>query len=234
MKRLAFATALLVLLTIAATGAWADAIPPQITLGPPPPNAPGAATSIAFTKSAGSSSFNFVTNCGAIAHCISGSGSFDPLGIDAPYTVWIKGPSTTLTFVDPSDYSVGMGTATMFLDIKLGAGGSLGDLLAAVVLTDLFGVKGPAPSFVGNFTTISSSGSFVANFPVGTPGSLDFTVQLGKHPTFGPLPVGKTTSGYLSSGEVVAPVVVPEPSSLALLGTGVLGLAALLRRKMIH
>lgn len=232
MKRLAFATALLVLLTIAATGAWADAIPPQVTLGPPPPGVLGAAKSIVFTKGVGSSSFDFSGKCGGISQCISGSAELDPQVITATYTMWIKGPSPTITFVDPSDYSVSMGTATMFLDVKLGAGGSLGDLLGTVVLTDFYGVKGPAPTFDGTFTTVSSSGALAAIFPPTTVGSIDFTVQLGKHPTFGPLPVGKTTAGYLSSGEVLG--VVPEPTSLALLGTGVLGLAAVLRRKMIH
>jgi hypothetical protein len=239
MKRLAFATTLFVLLMIAATGAWADAIPPQVTLGPPPTNAPGATTSIVFTNSGGNRTFNFNTSCGSTPHCIFGGGQLDPLALDGSYTMWIKGGVPTLTPVPGGfgSFTVDMGSATMFMDVKLN--GSMGELFAQVILTDLFSGGTPArPSpvatFDGTFMTLSSSGSFTSMFPPTGVGSIDFTVQLGNHRPLGPLAPNVTTSGYLSSGESVAPLVVPEPSSLALLGTGVLGLAALLRRKMIH
>jgi hypothetical protein len=171
----------------------------------------------------------FVGTCGAIPQCIAGSASLDGPGITGSYQMLIKGGS--LTLIDgSSDFTIDMGTSSVLLDVKLGSGGSMGELLATVTLTDLFGGKGRVPTFDGTFTTLSSTGSFASVYSPGAVGSIDFTIQLGKHPPFDPLPVGSTTGGYLSSGEVVAPTSVPEPTSLALFGTGVLGLAGLIRR----
>jgi hypothetical protein len=42
---------------------------------------------------------------------------------------------------------------------------------------------------------------------------------------------GQSVQGPLSSGEVIG-VPTPEPGTLALFGTGILGLAGLIRRKL--
>lgn len=81
---------------------------------------------------------------------------------------------------------------------------------------------------ISNLRT-NQSGTISA--PTGDYALVDFIVNLGGNPTLDAVYQGQvgSTQGYLSSGEV-APV--PEPSRLLLFGSGMVGIAGLLRRKL--
>ena len=231
MKRIAFATvACLALLVLAASGAFADAVPPQVTLSS------GTNGSVVFTGAGSSVSVDFTghsTGC-PNTRCVSGAAILD-LGTGLPgsqipgnYWMWIVGGPITL-MGGPSDYTV-TASGTIYLDVKLGSSGSLGNLLTTVSLQDLTGGSGRYPQFDGTFLTSISTLDFKSLFPATIEGTIDYTVKLPLNSGFGPKPQGSSVSGYISSGEVDSPV--PEPGTLGLLGTGILGLAGLIRRKI--
>jgi hypothetical protein len=87
-----------------------------------------------------------------------------------------------------------------------------------------------APRFIGGLNITSSN---IPGFVDGGYADLDFNAYLGSNPTIDQVYSGlaHSTEGPLSSGEIV-PAATPEPSSIALFGSGVLGLAGLLRRKL--
>ena len=225
MKKLALATACAAFLTITAVGAWANAIPPQVTLSS------SSVGSVYFGNSGGTLSFWFSGTSGQCGHanCISGNALLDPQGITGQYWMWMVGGTPTLTG-SPYDYDINMGSSTIYLEVKLGTNGSLGDLITAVSLSDMYGGPSPYPTLGGTIRDSTSTLMFLTDSftPTGT-GTIDYTLNMGNHRTVASLGVGQQTYGYLSSGEVNPSV--PEPSSLALLGTGVLGLAGVIRRK---
>jgi PEP-CTERM motif len=225
MSKLAVTTTCLALLALATTGAWANSIPPQVTLSS------SSIGSVYFGNSGGILSFWFsgtATQCGH-AHCISGNALLDPQAINGQYTMWMVGSNPTLTG-SPNDYTINQGSTAIWLEVKLGTNGSLGDLIVSMALSDMYGGTSPYPTLGGTIATTTSTLDFLADFSPTSTGTIDYTLNLGNKKTVASLTNGQKTFGYLSSGEVVP--TLPEPSSLALLGSGVLGIAGIIRRKI--
>jgi len=155
------------------------------------------------------------------SNCIEGYGYYG--ATVGTYDLWMTGGPPTLGAPVGSVYPVIMNGSSVGFSWSGGGYNLAGDVtfntIASSGYTDLF-----------NATMLITS-STLPGYTAGDYALMDFTVNLGSNPSLDAVYQGQvgSTEGYLSSGEA-APV--PEPSSMLLFGSGMVGIAGLLRRKL--
>ncbi len=179
---------------------------------------------VLITNTGSDTTLAFTGSCGG-PDCLTGLGYF---GTNVgTYSMWfVSGRSGDLLLGSPNGdmFPINMNGNT--IDFTFGYGSTFLD--GTVVLNNVTDGT-DAPRFIGGLFVTSTN---LAGFRDGTYVDLDFNIYLGTNPTIDQVFSGQyhSTQGPISSGEIVPST--PEPSSIALFGSGVLGLAGLLRRKL--
>jgi hypothetical protein len=189
----------------------------------------GASTggAVDFTSAgAGSANLSFVGSCG-YSNCVQGNAY---AGASAgSYNLWITGNNPILTATaDPNLFAVNMNGGTINFSFNIG-----GNTLAGTVVLTTLKDGSDAPQFLGTLKVSSATGSFASLWSNGSIVPLDMTVSLPNGSPFVDQVVAGTrwgTSGSVSSGEVL--VTTPEPASIALIGSGLLAIGSVLKRRL--
>jgi len=218
----------------------------------------GTPVQVGLTSSIMGSGFGFVNQggttyvkptgtCGTTANCAHGFGTLDNGNMPPPQVTYsisqlpttppIQGSPFLFNEQNGGDtYDVNMNGATWTMDICMVVGGcGAGELKGTVNVTTLnnaLGMGGNVPQILGSFMATTSTGGFAPYWPVGGTSGTDFDIAIasGRYTiNYVYNHSGTATSGRVSSGEVLQGV--PEPGTLALMGTGILGLAGYIRRK---
>jgi hypothetical protein len=191
--------------------------PAQIVLGT------SSIGEVQFTNNGSNTSFSFTGDCGQGGNnCLSGYAYYE--STVATYDLWMTGGPPTLGSPTGGTYPIMNGAVGQF---SFAGGGFNVD--GNVTFNTLGNTAGANPTFEAMMYITSSN---LPGYTAGEYAAMDFTLNLGNNPSVDQVyngGNGANTVGYLSSGQV-APV--PEPGSLVLFGSGVLGFAGLMRRKL--
>jgi hypothetical protein len=227
MNRKFLCTMLLLAATLVLTGiANAD----QITIGPSVTN-----DNVIFKNTGGTTTLGFAGSASVGGTVLTGTASYPNTSpFFGPYTFTFgTGTRPTLSLVSPFSYMINMGTAPLTLKVCIVT--CANEVDGIVTLAQLSTFNPRAPQVSGMIDVTFASGILFNDFAVGPGGQVAFDVNLANiNPTRGIdwvyTHAGQSVQGPLSSGEVIG-VPTPEPGTLALFGTGILGLAGLIRRK---
>lgn len=188
----------------------------------------GTGGTVEFTNVVGTetATISFLGSCGATANCISGEAYVGSKS--GKYDMWITGNNPLITTTSSPDvFAVNMNGGTMNFAFSIGSA----KLDGTIQLTTL--KDGTAnPQVIGTLTVSSATGLFAALWKAGNIVPLDMTIYLGNNPFVGGVITsgnGSGTSGVISSGEIVS---APEPTSIALIGSGLLAVGTMLKRRL--
>ena len=178
---------------------------------------------VVFTNTGGNNVvFGFSEGCQG-GDCLSGFAYYgaNPAG---NYEMWITGGVPSLGAPSGFIYPINLNGATVNFASTIGSY----FLNGTIQLLTLSGGT-QTPTFAGKLDISSTN---IPEYQYSNTAELDFTINLDDNPSIESVYSGQnnSTRGYLSSGQV-APAV-PEPSSILLFGSGVVGLGILLRRKL--
>jgi len=188
----------------------------------------GTGGTVEFTNVVGTetATMSFLGSCGATANCISGEAY---IGAEAgKYDMWITGNNPLITTTaSPDVFAVNMNGGTMNFSFSIGS-----DSLAGTIQLTTLKDGTANPQVIGTLTVSSATGLFAALWKAGNVVPLDMTIYLGNNPFVGGVVTsgnGSSTSGVISSGEIVS---APEPTSIALIGSGLLAIGTVLKRRL--
>ena len=212
---------LFLLLAVVLLAGAASADQTQITLG--------QNIAVDFSSAGGGATMSFSFASG----CCSGSAWLQNSGTQAgSYTMSFSGGTPTLgsQTVIPgfgSTYLVNMNGATLNFHFTLGS-----DYLNGTInLASMSSTAGNMVTFYGTFTPTSASGVlydlWLAYGPLASTAQIGVTTAQSVDTIFNN---GGTTQGTNSSGHILTPV--PEPASIAMLGSGLLALGGIVKRRL--
>lgn len=212
---------LFLLLAVVLLAGAASADTTQITLG--------QNIAVDFSAAGGGATMTFSFSTG----CCSGNAWLQNGGTQAgTYTMAFSGGSPTLgsQTVIPgfgSTYLVNMNGATLNFTFNLGS-----DYVTGTInLASMSSTAGNMVTFYGTFTPTSATGVlydlWLANGAIPSTAQIGVTTAQSVDTLFSN---GGTTQGTNSSGHILKPV--PEPASIAMLGSGLLALGGIVKRRL--
>jgi PEP-CTERM motif len=133
-----------------------------------------------------------------------------------------------LTSLNGLTWTVATGPTMAF---SFSPGGAAGSITGTVVWNQV--ISNGGATLLGTFTVTGASGTLASTFNAG-PYPIDFTAEYSSS-SLSAIFNGTSTSAVASlseTGAISAPAPTPEPSSILLFGTGLLGLGGILRRRL--
>ena len=197
------------------------------------------ANDVVFTGTSTGATLSFLGSCGTTSNCVSGTAVFEPAGGGATvgsFAMWITGSNPTLTGTTTGLSSYPVSTTGSTINFLFSMNGGADTLQGTLSYVTIGNAGQQTPSLNGTFTTGSTTGSTLGGiWNSGTTTAAVFTLNMGTNPVVNTI-VGQTgskTAGTPYSGDVPAPPPVPEPATIAMLGSGLLALGGTLKRHLL-